>query len=128
MSVETSRTAFSIRGSNPRLKKAVLITGIGGDIAQGVANYNGETRPDLRLIGIDIHSEHGGHLFVDAFEVVASATDPDYCKQIQAVTEKYGVEIFIPMTEPELRVLSPLIDMFPGVHFVTAARRLLPVR
>ena len=84
-----------------------------------------ETRPDLRLIGIDIHSEHGGHLFVDAFEVVASATDPDYCKQIQAVTEKYGVEIFIPMTEPELGVLSPLIDMFPGVHFVTAGAQVV---
>lgn len=32
--------------------KTVLITGIGGDIAQGVATILRESRPDLRLIGV----------------------------------------------------------------------------
>jgi carbamoyl-phosphate synthase large subunit len=107
------------------LKKAVLITGIGGDIAQGVASILRESRPDLYLIGVDAHSEHGGRLFVDAFEVVPSATAFNYCNQLKAVIAKHGVEILIPMTEPELGVLYPFSDMFPGVHLVTAGAKVV---
>jgi len=109
------------------MKTAVLITGIGGDIAQGVATILRESRPDLYLIGVDVHAEHGGHLFVDVFEIVPNATDFSYRKQIQAAIDKYGVEIFIPMTEPELGVLYPFSDIFPGVHFVTAGARVVAV-
>ena len=40
--------------------KTILITGIGGDISQGVATILRENRPDLRLIGVDMHEQHGG--------------------------------------------------------------------
>ena len=57
------------------MSKVVLITGIGGDIAQGVATILRESRPDLRLIGVDVHTQHGGHLFVDVNEIIPSASD-----------------------------------------------------
>ena len=38
----------------------VLITAIGGDVAQGVAQIIREQRPGWRLIGADTHKEHGG--------------------------------------------------------------------
>jgi carbamoyl-phosphate synthase large subunit len=125
MSVQTSRATILIRGSNSHLKKAVLITGIGGDIAQGVASILRESRPDLYLIGVDVHSQHGGGLFVDVVEVVPSATEIDYCNRLRAVIAKHGVKILIPMTEPELGVLYPFSDIFPGVHPVTAGAQVV---
>ena len=45
--------------------KTILITGIGGDIAQSIATIIREERPNIRLIGTDINLEHAGSIFVD---------------------------------------------------------------
>jgi carbamoyl-phosphate synthase large subunit len=102
------------------MSKVVLITGIGGDISQGVATILRESRPDLRLIGVDVHSQHGGQLFVDCLEIVPAASAPDYRSAIQTVITKYAVDMFIPMSEPELGALYPFNALFPGVQWITA--------
>jgi len=98
----------------------VLITGIGGDIAQGVATILRECRPGFRLIGVDLHSQHGGHLLVDAYETVPGASDPAYIAALDSVIEKHAVNIVIPMSEPELGVLFAKGDLPPGPVWVTA--------
>ena len=102
------------------MSKVVLITGIGGDISQGVATILRESRPDLRLIGVDVHSQHGGQLFVDCLETVPAASAPDYRAAIQALITKHAVDMFIPMSEPELGALNPFSELFPGVQWITA--------
>ena len=102
------------------MSKVVLITGIGGDISQGVATILRESRPDLRLIGVDVHSQHGGQLFVDCLEIVPGASAPGYRAALQAVITKHAVDMFIPMSEPELAALLPFSDLFPGVKWITA--------
>lgn len=102
------------------MSKTVLITGIGGDISQGVATILRESRPDLQLVGVDMHEQHGGHLFVDCFETVPGARDPEYLSALQAVAVKHAVDILIPMSEPELGVLRAFKDAFPGVRRITA--------
>ncbi len=102
------------------MSKVVLITGIGGDIAQGVATIVRESRPDLRLIGVDVHMQHGGHLFVDAIESISGASAPNYRAALQTVIAKHTVDVLIPMTEPELGALHPFDDYFLGVKWITA--------
>ena len=102
------------------MSKVVLITGIGGDISQSVATILRESRPDLRLVGVDVHNEHGGHLFVDAIETIPVAAAPNYRSTLQAVIAKHAVDIIIPMSEPELGALHPFDDFFPGVKWITA--------
>ena len=84
------------------MSKVVLITGIGGDISQSVATILRESRPDLRLVGVDVHNEHGGHLFVDAMETIPVAAAPNYRSTLQSVIAKHAVDIIIPMSEPGL--------------------------
>jgi carbamoyl-phosphate synthase large subunit len=108
------------------MSSVVLITGIGGDISQGVATILRECRKDLCLVGVDVHSQHGGKLFVDFYETVPSATDPNYLSALESIIQKYQVGIFIPMTEPELGVLQPSFDsLFPGVKWITAGREVV---
>ena len=102
------------------MKKTILITGIGGDIAQGVATIIRESRPDIALIGVDVHTQHGGHLFVDQFALVPGADGQDYLDAIKAVVNKYSVDRVIPMSEPELQASLPFEELAPGVKWITA--------
>jgi carbamoyl-phosphate synthase large subunit len=103
----------------------VLITGIGGDIAQGVATILRECRPGFRLVGVDLHSQHGGHLLVDAFEIVPGASDPNYIAALDSLIEKHAVDIVIPMSEPELGALYAKGALPAGVTWVTAGPRVV---
>lgn len=107
------------------MSKVVLITGIGGDISQGVATILREARPDLSLVGVDVHSQHGGHLFVDSFEIVPSASAPEYRTALKVLVEKYAVDMIIPMSEPELGVLHPFDGFCKNIQLVTAGAKVV---
>lgn len=107
------------------MSNVVLITGIGGDISQGVAAILRENRPDLRLIGVDVHAQHGGHLFVDHFLLVPKAGDPEYLDTIKEIIRKYSVGMVIPMSEPELAATLPFLELAPGVKWITAGKRVV---
>ena len=109
------------------MNKVVLITGIGGDISQGVATILRECRPDLRLIGVDMYAEHGGHHFVDHFVTVPPAADPRYMDAIRAIVMDQAVDIVIPMSEPELAAAAPFRELAPGVSWLTAGNRVVEV-
>lgn len=102
------------------MKKAVLITGIGGDISQGVATILREERPDLHLIGVDTHEQHGGHKFVDCFDRVPAASATGYLAAIKTIVVQHSVAMVIPMSEPELAATRPFEELAPGVQWVTA--------
>jgi carbamoyl-phosphate synthase large subunit len=104
------------------MKQAILITGIGGDIAQGVATIIRESRPEIELVGVDIHTQHGGHLFVDQFALVPEAGGQGYLQAINAVVDKYSVDRVIPMSEPELQASLPFQELAPGVKWITAGK------
>ena len=50
-----------------KIKKRVLISGIGGDIAQGISRIIREKFPSWKIFGSDITTKHSGKLFVDKF-------------------------------------------------------------
>lgn len=100
--------------------RTVLITAIGGDIAQGVSNIVREVRPHYRLIGVDTHAEHGGTMFVDTFHRIPPASDPSYYPALTSIIEKESVDVVVPMSEPELRVLSPLMHQSTNVQWISA--------
>lgn len=105
--------------------KVILITGIGGDIGQGVATIFRENRPDVRLIGVDVHAQHGGHLYVDRFALVPSASSPDYLDAIKAIVGKYSIDVVIPMSEPELAVAKPFSELAPGMQWITPGEQVV---
>jgi carbamoyl-phosphate synthase large subunit len=107
------------------MKKTILITGIGGDIAQGVATILRESRPDIKLIGVDVHAQHGGHLLVDEFALVPSANASEYLEAIKSIVSKYIVNMVIPMSEPELGASWPFAELAPGVKWITAGQRVV---
>jgi len=88
------------------MRKNVLITAIGGDIAQGIAAILRESFPDWRLTGVDVHSRHAGSLFVDQFHEVPRASDPGYEDALKAIVNQDAIDLVIPMSEAELQLLA----------------------
>ncbi|TVO54360.1 ATP-grasp domain-containing protein [Denitromonas halophila] len=90
--------------------KSILITGIGGDIAQGVATILRSQWPACRLYGTDTHEQHGGRLFVDEFFILPAASDPGYVGAVRNLLESRQIDVLLPMSEPELAVLGGLLE------------------
>ena len=103
----------------------VLITAIGGDIAQSVARLVRLSIPDFRLIGTDIDTEHGGSLFVDELMQVPAAGSLDYTAAMTTIIDKESVNYVIPMSEAELGVLLPLIATPQRVRWITAGAQVI---
>lgn len=86
--------------------RTILITAIGGDIAQSFATIVRESYPDWKLLGCDVHDRHGGSLYVDECFIAPMATAPDYETWLQELLSSRGVEVCVPMSEAELDLLG----------------------
>ncbi|SVD60874.1 uncharacterized protein METZ01_LOCUS413728, partial [marine metagenome] len=99
--------------------KRILVTAIGGDVSQSVAQCLRGYDEDMLLIGTDIHDKHGGNLFVDEFLTVPSAKDPDYVHAISDIVESKNIDATIPLNETELRVL---VDVSQDLKVIQCGR------
>jgi carbamoyl-phosphate synthase large subunit len=88
------------------MKKNVLLTAIGGDVAQGIATILRQSFPDWRITGMDMHSRHAGGLFVDQFYEAPKASDPNYENDLRTIVSRDAIDLVIPMSEPELLLLG----------------------
>lgn len=105
--------------------KRILITGIGGDIGQGVATILREARPEIQLFGVDVHAQHGGHLFVDNFSLVPSASSSNYLDALKKMVIEHSIDAVIPMSEPELNAALPFLELASGVKWITTGAKVV---
>jgi carbamoyl-phosphate synthase large subunit len=107
--------------------KTILITGIGGDLAQSVATIIREERPEIRLIGIDRNLEHGGVLFVDEFVQVPSSDTSEYVEKVRDILVSRSVDVLIPLTESELNVFGPHLNGLGNSRCISAGEKVVSV-
>lgn len=79
----------------------VLVTGLGGDIGQGIAKCLRD-RPDVRIIGCDIDRDAGGAEFVDVFIPAPYASEKQYVAFIDGCIRKFGIASIFPASDPEI--------------------------
>jgi carbamoyl-phosphate synthase large subunit len=104
-----------------------LITAIGGDIAQGVAAIVREHFPDWRILGTDIHSRHGGQLFVDRVDLAPPASDRAYGEWLAAHLQSQRVDICVPMSEVELSFVAGKPELRALARFAMPSARAIEV-
>ena len=86
----------------------VLVTGVAGDIGNGIGRILKGADFVERLIGCDIHGEHMGGCIFDGCEIVPKASSPDYIDALRALTKKAGLDAIVVTSEHELRFFSGL--------------------
>ena len=102
-----------------------LITGIGGDVAQGICRVIRESFSDVVIVGSDIGDKHAGLLFVDFFKLVPRADSNTYVTSIKSLIKEFNVDILIPTSEPEIEVLTKLSKSILPCKTLTPGRKVV---
>jgi carbamoyl-phosphate synthase large subunit len=86
--------------------KTVLVTGIGGNVGQGVLRNIVSLKWNIRIIGVDISSFTAGNHLCDITYKVPYAYDERYISEIKEIVKKEKVDLIIPTTDYEVYFLS----------------------
>ena len=87
-------------------QKTVLVTGIGGNVGQGILRNIIESKYPIRLIGTNITQFSAGNHFVDAFYKVPFGFDSEFIPTIKHIVKNEKVDLIIPSTDFEAYYLS----------------------
>lgn len=87
-------------------RKTVLVTGIGGNVGQGVLRNIKSLGLDVNIIGTDITAFTAGNHLCDFVYQVPYAYSDKYIDVIQEIIEKEQVQLIIPTTDYEIYYLA----------------------
>ena len=86
----------------------ILVTGIGGNVGQGVARIIRAVDPGLRIVGTNTEEVSGGNHLCDSVHRVPAATEPAYLEAITRITRHENPSLVIPCTDYEAHALASL--------------------
>ena len=87
-------------------KRTVLVTGIGGNVGQGILRNIISLNLPIRLIGIDVSSFTAGNHLCDNTYLVPYSYTENYIPTIQTIIAEEKVDLIIPSTDYEVYYLS----------------------
>lgn len=96
-------------------KKTVLVTGIGGNVGQGIVRNILELDYDLRIIGTNTTEFSSGNHLVDTFYQVPFSYEDNFIPIITNIIQKEKVDLVIPATDFETSILAKISDELPAV-------------
>jgi carbamoyl-phosphate synthase large subunit len=92
---------------------AIIVTGIGGNVGQGVLRILRQRYPEFRLVGVDIGTLTAGHYFCDAFYNVPYSYEPGYNDLFLEICRREEIDLIIPTTDYEVYYLGLMADSLP---------------
>ena len=96
-------------------KHTILVTGIGGNVGQGILRNIRQGYPKITLLGTNSEAvSAGNHLCHKAYEV-PFATAPEYLPRIKEICQREHVDLVIPSTDYEAYYLSTAQPDLPTV-------------
>lgn len=87
-------------------KRTILVTGIGGNVGQGILRNCQSSRFSLHLVGTNVTPFSAGNHLCDQFYEVPYADDKDYIKIINELVIKEQVSLILPSTDLEAYYLA----------------------
>ncbi len=97
------------------MRRTVLVTGMGGNVGQGIVRSIRDLAGGLRIVGTSTDAISAGTHLCDRFHPVPPAVDPAYCPTMKALCASEGVELIIPSTDHETYHLSRAQAELPTV-------------
>ncbi|WP_010182810.1 ATP-grasp domain-containing protein [Aquimarina agarilytica] len=86
--------------------KTVLVTGIGGNVGQGILRNIRSLERNIKLIGTDISAFTAGNHLCDKTFQVPYSYEENYIRVIQKIVDENKVALIIPSTDYEIYYLS----------------------
>ena len=103
-------------------EKTILVTGIGGNVGQGIIKNIRSLDYQFRIVGTNTLSMSSGNYLVDEFyQVPYSFDESNFLSSIRHIVEKEKVDLIIPSTDYEMFVLSNAV--FENVTIATSGKK-----
>jgi carbamoyl-phosphate synthase large subunit len=90
-----------IKRNRIRKKRTVLVTGIGGNVGQGILRNIRKLGLPIRLIGTNTEPVSSGNHLCDRVYAVPWGYDPGYADAVRRIALKENVDLIIPSTDYE---------------------------
>ncbi|MGG7036239.1 MAG: ATP-grasp domain-containing protein [Flavobacterium sp.] len=104
------------------MEKTVLVTGIGGNVGQGILRNIISLNLPIRLIGTDIAGFTPGNHLCDVSYKVPYSFDESYIPTLQNIIEKENVDLVIPSTDYEVYYLAANKEKFSAMILASEAK------
>ena len=103
-------------------EKTILVTGIGGNVGQGIIKNIRSLDYQFRIIGTNTLSMSSGNYLVNEFyEVPYSFDETNFLSSIRQIVENEKVDLIIPSTDYEMFVLSN--SLFENVTIASSGKK-----
>ena len=98
----------------------ILVTGIAGDIGNGIGRILRESGMTSTLVGCDIHDQHIGQFVFDECKIVPSVNMPGYLGELGKITKESRLDAIVVTSEPELRLFLKygISQKFEGIPLI----------
>lgn len=96
-------------------EKVILVTGIGGNVGQGIIRNIRSLERGIKIIGCDIAEFSPGNHLCDRTYQVPYSYDSNYIPTIQEIVNKEKIDLIIPSTDYEVYYLSSNKKVINGV-------------
>ncbi|MCX6296970.1 MAG: hypothetical protein NTX97_13090 [Bacteroidetes bacterium] len=93
--------------------KKVLVTGIGGNVGQGIIRNIRSMPYEISVVGTNIIDFSSGNYLCDVFYKVPYAYDTNYISEIIDIVKKEKIDLIIPSTDYEIYYLSVNASSIP---------------
>ena len=95
--------------------KNILVTGIGGNVGQGILRNLRQAKYNLRLIGSNVELCSSGNHLCDVVYKLPYAYDHDYISEVKKLCKTEKIDLIIPSTDYEALYLSKHKNTLPEV-------------
>lgn len=95
------------------MKRTVLVTGIGGNVGQGILRNLRRRAPEVSIVGTDVAAVTAGHHYCDRFHQVPYSHEPPYRQAVVDICATEAVDLIIPATDSEAHHLGLFVDQLP---------------
>ncbi len=97
------------------MNKVVLVTGIGGNVGQGILRNIRNNFPTIKLVGTNTVYHSAGNHFCDKVYEVPFSMHKDYISTIVAICAAQKVDLIIPATDYEVYYLGEQKEHLPKI-------------
>jgi carbamoyl-phosphate synthase large subunit len=97
------------------MKKNILVTGIGGNVGQGILRNIRSSEYDINLIGCSIEDITPSSYLCNNTYIVPYAVASNYLDTIKNICTVEKIDLIIPSTDHEVLELSKYIDQLPKI-------------
>lgn len=95
------------------MDQKILVTGIGGNVGQGIIRNIKSVFPDIVIVGVNVDAFSAGSHLCDSFYLVPYAVDENYISTIVEIVDKEKIDLIIPSTDYEVSELSKYVSEIP---------------